>query len=135
MTTPSTTPGILRRVAVSAALALTVFAVSAPAALAGKSQSIDTKGGFVSFNHVDEYLYVDDERGEGWSVVAELKLRDGAVPISRVTDGDGANGNPNRDDLSFREGTDLSLRMCYEDRLPTGAAIVISCSGWQNAEA
>jgi hypothetical protein len=146
MTPPRTTPGnvararnpfvsLARRVAVGGALALALFAVGAPTASAGQSQNIDTRGGFVSFNHVDEFLYVDDERGEGYSVVAELKLRNGAIPIARVTDGDGANGNPNSDDLSLREGTDLSLRMCYEDRLPTGAAIVISCSRWQNAEA
>jgi hypothetical protein len=89
----------------------------------------------VTFNERDEILFATDERGDGYSVTAELMRRDGVVPISAVRDGDGANGNPNTNDLSLREGTDLSLRMCYEDRLPNGNLITISCSGWQNAEA
>lgn len=129
------TTTVARRVARAGALAAALVAVSAPAASAGQSQGIDTKGGYVSFNERDEILFATDERRDGYSVTADLMLRDGVVPIAVVRDGDGANGNPSTDDLSLREGKDLSLRMCYEDRLPNGSLITISCSLWQNAEA
>jgi hypothetical protein len=107
----------------------------APAAHAGQSQRIDTKGGTATFADADEILRVNDKRSEGYRVLAELRLRNGAVPISGVTDRDGANGEPNSNDLEIREGTKLSLRLCYERRLNTGAYVIVSCSGWQNAVA
>jgi hypothetical protein len=89
------TTTIARRVALAGALAAALFAISPTAASAGQSQGIDTKGGYVSFNERDEILFATDDRGEGYSVIAQLRRRDGVVPISAVRDGDGANGNPN----------------------------------------
>jgi hypothetical protein len=112
-----------------------LFALAVPTASAGQSQNIDTRGGFAAFSDTDEILRVNDDRREGYRVVAQLRLRNGAVPISEVTDRDGANGEPNSNDLELREGTKLSLRMCYEERLNTGTHVIVSCSRWQNAEA
>jgi len=125
----------LPAVALAGVLALALLAVSAPTAFAGKSQSIQTNGGYVSFHHVGNRIHANDTRSEGWSVVAQIRLKNGAVPISELTDGDGANGNPNRNRLrGVAEGRDIELRMCYQDRLDTGAPIIKGCSGWQDAE-
>lgn len=94
MTRSTTFAAIARRLALVGAAVLAVSAFTAPTAFAGKSQAIRTDGGYVSFNHRGDLLYANDTRGEGWSVVAEIRLKHGAVPISRITDGDGANGNP-----------------------------------------
>jgi hypothetical protein len=124
-----------RALAAAGALVFAGAGLTAPVASAGQPQRIETAGGFASFSDVDEILRVNDKRAEGWRVVAQLRLRDGAVPISEVVDRDGANGEPNSNDLEIREGTKLSLRLCYEERLNTGAHVIVSCSGWQNAVA
>jgi hypothetical protein len=125
----------LRPFAVAAALAAAATGLAAPAASAGKSQRIDTAGGFTSFSATDEILRVNDERGEGYRVVGELRRRNGAIPFATVTDRDGANGEPYSSDLEIREGTKLSLRLVYEKRLSTGAYVVVNRSRWQDAEA
>ena len=124
-----------RRLAAACAVAFLGSGLTAPAAFSGQSQRIDTAGGFASFADTDEILRVNDERAEGYRVVAQLRLRDGAVPISEVTDRDGANDEPNSNDLEIAERTKLSLRLCYEERLNTGAYVIVDCSGWQNAQA
>lgn len=77
---------IVRRVAIAGAVGLTGLALGAPTASAGRSQSIDTKGGYVRF--------------EG-------------IPIDAVEDADGALNTPNYKRSPFDEGTELLLRLCY----------------------
>ena len=87
-------PAIARRVALVGAIGVAGFAVGAPAALAGKSQTIDTKGGYIEFRDRGEVLLAKDDRRDGYSVSAELSLEE-QLPLVDVVDGDGANGSPN----------------------------------------
>jgi hypothetical protein len=119
-----------RRLAVAGAVGLTGLAVSAPTALAGKSQTIDTKGGHVEFQHTGERLLARDDRRDGYSVSAELALAEG-LPLDSVVDGDGANSTPNSKRFPLREGTNVLVRMCYLQRQWE----IVRCSGWQRAQA
>ena len=119
-----------RRVALAGALGLTGVAVGAPAALAGKSQTIDTKGGRVEFRDRGEVLFARDDRRDGYSVSAELSLEE-QLPLVDVVDGDGANNTPNLKRYPLDEGTNLWVRMCYlQDQWH-----IVDCSGWQRAKA
>lgn len=141
MTVPSTTPGVLtrtrnsvaasvRRVTVVGAVGLAALAVGAPAASAGKSQTIDTKGGHLEFRDRGEVLLARDDRRDGYSVSAELSLEE-QLPLVDVVDGDGANGSPNSTRYPLDEGTNVWVRMCYlQDQWH-----IVDCSGWQRAEA
>jgi hypothetical protein len=119
-----------RRVALAGALGLTGVAVGAPAALAGKSQTIDTKGGHVEFHDDGEGLLARDDRRDGYSVSAELAFPEG-LPLFDVVDGDGANNIPNFKRYPLREGTNVLVRMCYLQ----GQWKIVSCSNWQRAQA
>jgi hypothetical protein len=70
-------------------------------------------------------------RSDGYGVTAELLRRREKLPIASVLDGDGANNNPNSRDLSLREGTNLSVRICYVEHLWEQ----VRCSNRQSAEA
>jgi hypothetical protein len=141
MTVPSTTRGVLararnsftasiRRGTIVGAVGLAGLAVSAPAAIAGKSQTIDTKGGHVEYHDDTEGLLVRDDRRDGYSVSAELALVDG-LPLFDVVDGDGANNTPNFDRYPLPERTNVLVRMCYLQ----GQWKIVSCSKWQRAQA
>ncbi len=139
MMIPSTTPltrarnsvaAIARRLAVAGAVGLAGLAVGAPAALAGKSQTIDTKGGHIEFRDRGEVLLARDDRRDGYSVMAELSLVDG-LPLYSVVDGDGANSIPNLGRYPLPERTNVLVRMCYLQNQWT----IVKCSRWQRAQA
>jgi len=138
MTVPSTTsntprgraPALARRVALAGVIGLAGLAIGAPAALAGKSQTIDTRGGHIEFHHEGERLLARDDRRDGYSVMAELSLVDG-LPLYDVVDGDGANSSPNRGRYPLPEGTNVLVRMCYLQNQWN----IVSCSRWQPAQA
>jgi hypothetical protein len=133
MTVPSTAyrvAAVARRVALVGAVGLTGLAVGAPAASAGKSQTIDTKGGHVEYHDDTEGLLVRDDRRDGYSVSAELALAEG-LPLFDVVDGDGANNTPNFDRYPLPEGTNVLVRMCYLQRQWE----IVRCSKWQRAQA
>ena len=133
MTVPSTAyrvAAVARRVALVGAVGLTGLAVGAPAASAGKSQTIDTKGGHVEFHDDGEGLLARDDRRDGYSVSAELAFPEG-LPLFDVVDGDGANNIPNFKRYPLREGTNVLVRMCYLQ----GQWKIVSCSNWQRAQA
>jgi hypothetical protein len=123
-------PAIARRVALAGAVGLTGLGLGAPAALAGKSQTIDTKGGHVEFHHEGERLLARDDRRDGFSVMAELSLVDG-LPLYSVVDGDGANSSPNLGRYPLPERTNVLVRLCYLQNQWN----IVSCSRWQPAEA
>jgi hypothetical protein len=120
---------IVRRVAIAGAVGLTGLALGAPAASAGRSQSIDTKGGYVRFEHRGDGLLARDDRRDGYSVSAEVALLEG-IPIDAVEDADGALNMPNYKRSPFDEGTELLLRLCYVKGNKN-----VSCSDWQRAQA
>ena len=138
MTVPSTTsntprgraPALARRVALAGVIGLAGLAIGAPAALAGKSQAIDTRGGHIEFHHQGERLLARDDRRDGYSVMAELSLVDG-LPLYDVVDGDGANSSPNRGRYPLPEGTNVLVRMCYLQNQWN----IVNCSRWQPAQA
>jgi hypothetical protein len=120
---------VARRVAVASAIGLAGLAVGAPAALAGRSQSIDTKGGYVRFEHRGDGLLARDDRRDGYSVSAELALLEG-IPVDAVEDADGALNTPAYKPSPFPERTELLLRLCYVKGNKN-----VSCSDWQRAQA
>ena len=141
MTVPSSTPGVLtrarnsvaagvRRVTMVGAVGLAGLAVGAPAASAGKSQTIDTKGGYIEFRDRGEVLLAKDDRRDGYSVSAELSLEE-QLPLVDVVDGDGANRSPNSKRYPLDEGTNVWVRMCYLQ----GQWHIVDCSNWQRAQA
>jgi hypothetical protein len=113
--------GVLRRLAVVGALALTVLAVSTSTASAGEHERIATKGGTVWFDHSGEYIAALDRRKDGLSVRAILLWEAGAYNPrdEQVTDNTGFTPGPNDPHRSvFRkllvpEGTTVRLIMCY----------------------
>ncbi len=132
--TPGTLPrtqtpiaAALRRVAAAGALAIALFAVSAPSASAGTSQQIVTKGGIVQFRDHGEILAATDTRADGYDVRAELYWAGGRAYVADFGFDDGAERHVN---LSIAEGTDVKLRMCYLDD-----ARPVRCSGLQRAVA
>lgn len=143
MNIPTTTPGTLARVRTSTAaitrriiaigaLALLVFGLSASAASAGADQSIHLRGGWVSFKDEGEILTAKDTRADGWSVEAFLSWSGRFPGATAVKDGSGADNVPNVKNLSFREGKDLFLTLCYtNDQGPDRK----KCTRRQRAEA
>jgi hypothetical protein len=108
---------VLRRLAATGALALTVFAVSAGTATAGESESIKTDGGHVTFEHRDEEVTAEDTRVDGLGVQAVLVWVD-ETDHNRtvfVVDATGADDLSKFKDLTIREGTRVALTMCYVD--------------------
>jgi hypothetical protein len=132
MTIPSTTPGTLRRLAATGALALTVFGLSVPAASAGESEQIRTKGGKLQFQAHGDILRAHDTRRDGYSVRARAIWFD---PSDRthhkeyVTDPNSAGVSRARP-LPIPEGISVELKLCYIDN--TG---IVSCSKEQEGVA
>jgi hypothetical protein len=137
MTTSTTTP-ILRRIAVTSALALTVVGVSVPAASASQ-QRIRTDGGEVNFVNIHsggaggddvEGISAHDKRRDGYGVRAYLNWSDErGLHRASVTDPKSA-GKGNAKDVSVPEGTSVLLTMCYID-----AGHIKQCSRSQGAVA
>ena len=133
MTFPSTTPGtfqiapLIRRVALGGALAVAGLGISVPAASAGQSQQIVTKGGIVQFRDHGEILAATDTTADGYDVRAELYWAGGRAYIADFGFDDAKERTVN---LAIREGTDVKLRMCYiTDGRP------VHCSGMQRGVA
>jgi hypothetical protein len=137
MTIPSTTPGtlgraqtpiaaIVRRLAVIAALTLTVLGLGVPAASAGEPQQIRTHGGHAVFDDLGELLVVTDTRRDGLSVMANLTWADGSIT---ATDS-GPGGSGETKNVSIREGTVVWLIMCYEVN-----GVTVKCSHSQRGVA
>ena len=119
-----------RGVALAGAVGLAGLAVSAPVASAGRSQTIDTNGGYVEFRDKGERLIAKDDRRDGYSVSIELSLAE-QLPLYDVVDGDGANRSPNYGRYPLDEGTNVWIRMCYLQKQWE----IVDCSGWQPAQA
>jgi hypothetical protein len=118
-------PATVRRIAITGALALTLFALSVPAASAGENEEIVVKGGWAAFKHKDEILLARDNLGDHLGVRAHL-LWDGRA--AHVTDASG--GSTAGRNLSIPEGTTVWLVVCY-----TRHGEDVQCSGAQKAEA
>jgi hypothetical protein len=132
--TPTT---IMRRLALLCALALAALGAGAPAASAGESEWIDTKGGKVSFDHRGEWLMALDERpGDGYRVRAYIRwpVFGGLLQRAQVTDDPtiGSSGGPaSFANLGIREGTNVELVLCYAHL----SGQIAQCSRPQRAEA
>jgi len=122
----------IRHISVIGALVLSVLAIGAPAASAGESESIRTKGGVVTFTHKDEEITAKDTRRDGLGVSAVLAWSDasGKNRTVFVTDATGADVLSKFKDLSIREGTRVALTLCY-----VGEGGPERCSRPQRAEA
>jgi hypothetical protein len=143
MTIPTTTPGtlarartqiatVVRRIAATGALALTVFGLSVPAASAGESEQIRTKGGEIEFEDTGDILRAVDTRRDGYAVRARLSWFDPVtrtLQTSSLTDPTSAGTWKSRQ-LAVPEGFTVRLRMCYIDN---GHAV--KCSNEQDAVA
>ena len=127
MTIPTTRPGPLGRFVATGALTLAVLGFSVPAASAGRSEQIITKGGIVQFRAHGEILAATDTRADGYAVRAELYWAGGKAWIADFGFEDARERSVN---LSLPEGTDVKLRMCY---IAEGHSV--RCSGLQRAEA
>jgi hypothetical protein len=118
-------PGIIRRTALTGALALTLFALSVPAAFAGENEKIKVKGGSVFFFHEGDLLVAYDRVPDNLGVRAYLLYANRGVQVTDV-----AGGPPVSDQLSIREGTTVYLVVCY-----TRQGKDVQCSGAQTAVA
>jgi len=128
-----TTPGTTHRGRLAAAvlaLALLVFGLSAPDALAGTNQAIQTEKGSVYFDHYGEYLTACDKKYDGQGVRAYLYWS--STKTGKVTDYDSYGGETLCEgvNLSIPEGTTVWLQMCYTDN-----KVDVKCSKTQRAEA
>jgi hypothetical protein len=123
----------MRRLVEIGVLAVTILALSVPAASAGENESIRTNGGVITFKHRDEEITADDTRRDGLGVQAVLAWTDrsGNNQTEWVIDATGDDEFSKFKDLSIREGTTVHLTMCYVNKSgPTG-----QCSRTQSAEA
>jgi hypothetical protein len=118
---------IVRRIAVTSALILSVFGLSASAASAGEVENIHTKGGSVGFNDKNEIVVAFDHLLDGYGVRAYLSWRGGKAWVTDY----GAYGDTASMNLSLREGTPVWLTMCYINK--KGAKV--KCSSPQRATA
>jgi hypothetical protein len=133
MTTRTTTPGaMVRRLAATGALAVTMFGVSVSAASAGTDESITTKRGSASFNDNTEIVTANDTLANKQGVQAFLswKTKSGKGRSVTVEDGNGANNSPNTKHVSLPEGTKVHLKLCYVNN-----GTVFKCSKPQAATA
>jgi len=123
---------MIRRLAATSALALTVFGLGIPAASAAESEQIRTKGGTVQFQADGDILRAHDTRRDGYSVRARLTWFD---PLDYtfhkeyVTDPNSAGVSRARP-LPIPEGIGVHLKMCYIDNKG-----IVSCSEEQEGEA
>jgi len=118
-------PATIRRIALTGALALTLFAVSVPAASAGENEEIAVKGGWVAFKHKDDLLLAHDGKSDNLGVRAHLVWGEHHAQVTDVAGGPSAGQN-----LSIPEGTTVWLIVCY-----TFHGESAQCSGAQRAEA
>ncbi|HEY1357064.1 MAG TPA: hypothetical protein VGF21_02050 [Thermoleophilaceae bacterium] len=118
-------PAIIRRTAMTGALALTLFAVSVPAAFAGENETIKVKGGSVAFFHKGDFLVAYDGVRDKLGVRAYLLHGNRATQVTDI-----AGGAAISDQLSIREGTKVYLIVCYERHGKD-----VQCSGAQDAVA
>lgn len=110
-----------RRLAAVGALAVAAIAAGASPASAGSHERILTKGGAVWFDHTGNYIGALDRRHDGYAVRAYLNWMDGDGDLREesVTDTRGYTpgpADPHRAvyrKLFIREGTTVSLTMCY----------------------
>ena len=125
---------MIRRIAVTGALAVAVCGLAVPAASAGQSQEIATGGGSVVFEHRGERLLAYDERRDGYGVAAIVLWQDDRTSrFHRKIAIDGrSGGGPARKNLKIPEGNKVSLVMCYTNN---GVVDADKCSGTQHAEA
>ena len=107
----------LRRLAVTGALALTVFGLGVPAASASEDEQIRTKGGEVEFEGTGDILRAIDTRRDGKSVRARLRWFDpmtGTLEKASLTDPT-SEGGWKRKRLAIPEGITVRLKLCYVD--------------------
>jgi hypothetical protein len=123
-----------RRIASACAVALALCGISAPAALAGKSQEIATGGGSVVFEHRGERVLAYDERHDGLGVAAVLVWQDKKTRHfhnESVID-HRSGGGPARANFKITEGSVVSILMCHTDN---GEIDPDKCTGTQKAVA
>jgi hypothetical protein len=136
-----TTPGPLRRARTRITVLLAAAAVALTGALAttdaqaeqgssrahpSEDESISVAGGYVEFHAYGEIVEVSDEVLDGRGLQAEILV--GGTP-GRVSDFT-ADGDPERLNLSLREGRSVSLQLCY-----TVDGQRDECSRWQTGYA
>jgi hypothetical protein len=139
MNIPSTTPGMhrrahtmIRRLAAVSAMALTGFGLSVPAASAGESERIRTKGGILKFEADGDVLRVLDTRRDGYAVRARATWfdpTDNTLQKAFLTDPN-SKGRSKAKRLPIPEGITVRLKLCYVDN--TGP---VSCSKEQDGVA
>ncbi len=136
MTIPTATPGalarartpfagLLARLALAGAAVLAVCALAAPVASADPGdERIDGKYGFVEFQSDGEILRAADIVPDGYGVRAYLRWKGGNS--ASAWDTKGIDHYPDVRNLSIREGTRVSLTMCY-----TRNGVDVRCSDYQ----
>jgi hypothetical protein len=113
------------RLARIAAPALACLALAAPAAFADTGdERIDGKYGFVKFQSKGEILSAADIVPDGYGVRAYLRWKGGNS--ASAWDTKGIDHYPDVRNLSIREGTKVSLTMCY-----TRNGLDTRCSDYQ----
>jgi hypothetical protein len=121
---------ITRRIGLLAALAVAALGASAPAALAGESESIETRRGAVTFDHRTERLTAEDKLGDGLGIRAYVHWTAFTFDSEEfVTNRRGADTVVDRH-IAVRERIKVWLTMCY-----TQNGEDIACSYAQRAEA
>jgi hypothetical protein len=121
---------IPRRIGLLTALAVAALGVSAPAASAGESESIETRRGAVTFNHLSERITAEDKLADGLGIRAYVHWTAFTVDSEEfVTNRRGAKTVVDRD-IAVHEGIKVWLTMCY-----TQNGEDIACSYAQRAEA
>jgi hypothetical protein len=118
-------PSSTRRLATAGAVAAAIAACAAPSALAGSDESIDFKGGQVSFQDDGELLIAEDQLADGYGVRAYLL----AVGTSTAT----ARGKGDRavKNLDIYEGAKVLLKGCLIDK----RGRQVRCTQFQKATA
>ena len=132
MTVPRTTPGVLGRALLAALLATAIGAVTllglgASTASAGSPEEIRTAGAWAKFDDLGEHLMVGDIAKDGKGARAYLHWAGGNSASVHVA---GYAKPLDKRDLSIREGTKVTLTVCY-----TKKGVDVQCSDFQWAEA
>jgi hypothetical protein len=121
---------IPRRIGLLAALAVAALGASAPAAPAGESESIETRRGAVTFDHLVERVTAEDKLRDGLGIRAYVHWTAFGVDSERfVTNLRGADTVVDGY-VAVRERIKVWLTMCY-----TQNGEDIACSYAQRAEA
>jgi hypothetical protein len=118
---------MIRRLALTVAVAVTACGLSVPAASAGEFESISTKRGTVAFNDDTGYLFALDSRRDGLGILATLTWKNDGGETLRDA---GAGGVAESEYVNLLEGTKLKLRMCYFNDTE-----IVKCSKPQKAVA